>query len=325
MKKLDIGKLRLDGNLILAPMSGVTNLPFRLLCRMYGASLVYSEMASSEAIVRQNQKSMERGSSCMEEKPLGIQLMGADADAISRSAIILQERYRPDLIDINLGCPAQNIIKNGCGSELLKKPEVVRDIIRQLSGSLDVPLTAKMRIMNSFEATLEIARIIEKEGADAIIIHGRTQKQGYSGESNLEFIKGIKKELSIPVIANGDIRDEQAAKHVLEYTQCDGLMIGRAAIGNPYIFRRISHYLDKGEILPERTFGEKLDDFIEYSCMCRKFGILTCNNLKQNAMWFTRGMENIKPVRMELNDAEDIESILGIIGGLRGEEFENPG
>lgn len=120
MKKLEIGKLRLEGNLILAPMSGVTNLPFRLLCRMYGASLVYSEMASSEAIVRQNQKSMERGFTCMEERPLGIQLMGSDTDAIARSAIILQERYRPDLIDINLGCPAQNIIRNGCGAELEK-------------------------------------------------------------------------------------------------------------------------------------------------------------------------------------------------------------
>lgn len=188
-----------------------------------------------------------------------------------------------------------------------------------------MPLTAKMRIMNRFEATLEIARIIEKEGADAIIVHGRTQKQGYSGKSNLESIRRIKNELSIPVIANGDICDEQAAKHVLEYTQCDGLMIGRAAIGNPYIFRRISHYLDKGEILPEKTFGEKLDDFIEYGSLCRKFGMLACNNLKQNAIWFTKGMENIKTVRVEINDAEDIDSIMGIMDGLKGEALNSPG
>lgn len=317
---MNIGKLRLDGNLFLAPMSGVTNLPFRLLCKKYGAKLVYSEMTFSEAIVRENQKSMKRGFTCNEERPLGIQLLGSNPDTLARSAVILQERFMPDLIDINLGCPARNIIKNECGSALLKKPELIGEIVKNLSQSLDTPLTAKMRVLDSLEKTLEIARIIEKAGADALIVHGRTPKQGYSGRSSHAIIKSIKSELSIPVIANGDIRDEKIAMHVLEYTQCDGLMIGRAAIGNPYIFRRISNYLDTGEILSERTFGERLDDFFEYAALCRKYDVMAYSDLKLKAQRFLRNKENIKSVREKINYARDIDSIMGIMEGLRSRD-----
>lgn len=220
--------------------------PIQAALQKYGAALVFSEMASSEAIIRLNEKSKTRLLSCTEERPLGIQLMGSSADNLVRSALFVQEKYNPDIIDVNLGCPAQEIIKNGCGSALLKKPGLIRDIISGLSGSINVPLTAKMRILDNYDDSLKIARTIEKAGADALIVHGRTQKQQYSGKSNIEIIKKIKKELSIPVLANGDIVDELSARNVLEYTGCDGLMIGRAAMGNPYIFRRISYYLDEG-------------------------------------------------------------------------------
>ncbi|MFA4957561.1 MAG: tRNA dihydrouridine synthase DusB [Candidatus Methanoperedens sp.] len=316
MRPLTIGNLKLKGNLVLAPMSGVTNLPFRLLCKKYGVSLVISEMTSSEAVVRQNPKSIERGFTCADERPMGIQLMGSVPENLARSAYFLQERYRPELIDVNFGCPAQEIIKNGCGSGLLRKPELIGKIIEQLSQTLEVPLTAKMRILPDFGETLKIARIIEKAGAYAITVHGRTQKQGYSGKSDLDFIKGIKKELSIPVIANGDICDEKSASNVLEYTGCDGLMIGRAAIGNPYIFRRISHYLDTGEILPEQEKCERLGDFFEYVAMRRNYDMLSFNDLKLNAMWFIKGMENVKKVRVEINKTQDIDSIIGIMRGL---------
>jgi tRNA-dihydrouridine synthase B len=316
MTHLKIGKLRLDGNLILAPMSDVTNLPFRLLCKKYGASLVYSEMVCSGGIVRRNAESVDRCLTSEGEKPFGIQLLGSDAADLVNSAHILQERYNPDLFDINLGCPAQNVIKNGFGSALLKNPEIIGEIIEQLSFALDIPLTAKIRILNSFDETLRIAKLIEKSGADAITVHGRTQKQGFSGSSNLEFIKGIKKELSIPVIANGDIYDEKTAREALEYTQCDGLMIGRAAIGNPYIFRKISHYLSTGELLPPQEINEKLRDFYEYTALCSKYEMLSLNDLKLSAQWFTKGMDNIKSVRIEINKANDIDSVMGIIGGL---------
>lgn len=317
MESLIIGKLRLDGNLVLAPMSGVTNLPFRLLCKKYCASLVYSEMTSSEAIVRKNSKSIERGFTCTGERPMGIQLMGSVPENLASSALFLQERYRPEIFDVNFGCPAQSVIKNGCGSGLLKKPELMGEIIAQLSDSLDVPLTAKIRIIENFDETLKIAKIIEKAGADAITVHGRTQKQGYSGKSNLEFIKGIKRELSIPVIANGDIFDEKTAKKVLESTGCDGLMIGRAAIGNPFIFKKISHYLETGEILPPQAKGERLADFFEYAQLCRNYEMLSFNDLKLNAQWFIRGIENVKKVRVKINETRDIDSLMGIMSGLK--------
>lgn len=317
MNSLTIGKLRLDGNLILAPMSGVTNLPSRLLCRKYGASLVYSEMTSSEAVVRQNLKSIEKGFTCPGEKPMGIQLMGSVPANLAASAFFLQERYMPELIDINFGCPARSVIKNGCGSGLLKKPELIREIIEQLSGSLDIPLTAKIRIVENFHEALKIAKIIEKSGASAITVHGRTQKQGYSGKSNLDFIKGIKSELSIPVIANGDIFDEKTAIKVLEYTQCDGLMIGRAAIGNPFIFKKISHYLTTGEILPPQQPAERLADFFKYTELCRNYNMLTYNDLKRNAQWFTKGMEKVKHVRVNINKTADVDSIMWIMDGLK--------
>ena len=225
----------------------------------------------------------------------------------------MQERYRPELIDVNFGCPAQEIIKNGCGSGLLKKPELIGKIIEQLSQTLEVPLMAKMRVLGDFGQTLKIARIIEKAGADAITVHGRTQKQGYSGKSDLDLIKGIKKELSIPVIANGDIYDEKSASHVLEYTDCDGLMIGRAAIGYPYIFKRISNYLDTGELLPEQERSERLGDFFEYVALRRDYDMLSFNDLKLNAMWFMKGMENVKKVRVEINKMHDIDSIMSIM------------
>lgn len=316
--RINIGKLRLDGNLILAPMSSVTNLPFRLLCRRYGASLVYSEMVFSEAILRENDKSMARVFTCEEERPLGIQLLGPDAGSLVNSARIITGKYAPEVIDVNLGCPAKSVINIGCGAALLKRPDNIGDIIEKLSGSLDVPLTAKMRVLGDAGETLGIARIIEKAGADALVVHGRTQKQQYSGKSNLDIIKSIKRELSIPVIANGDIADERTAKHVLEYTQCDGLMIGRAAIGNPYIFRRIAHYLGKGELLPPQTLHERLEDFFEYVGLCRRYGMLTFRDLSAKAMWFTKGLENIKPVRIALNGAKDAGSILGVMEKLRG-------
>ena len=314
---MNIGKLKLNGNLILAPMAGITNLPMRLLCKKYGASLVYSEMISGEAVVRGNKESMDRGFTCTDEKPFGIQLMGKDPDNLTKAALIMQDKFHPELFDMNLGCPAQDIIKAGCGCELLKNPTLIGKIIQGLTDSLDVPVTAKIRILNSLEDTLEIARIVERSGASAITVHGRTQRQGYSGRSNLDFIRDIKKELSIPVIANGDISDELTARQVLDHTECDSIMIGRAAIGDPHIFRRISHFLDKGDFLPPGEFYGRLDDLFEYIELCRRFNMLTFNDLKLKSYWFLKNRENIKSVRKKMSGAKDIDSIIEILEELR--------
>ena len=319
---MKIGKLNLHGNLVLAPMSGVTNLPLRLLCKKYGASLVYSEMISSEAVVRENPKSIALGKIAEQERPIGIQLMGCEPDTLQRSALILEKIYKPDIIDLNIGCPAQEVVRSGCGCALLNNTGIIRDIIEQLNGSLDVPVTAKMRVLESPEKTIEVAKTIEKAGASALTVHGRTHKQGYSGKVNLEKIKAIKSAISIPVIANGDIRDEKIASHVLEYTQCDGLMIGRAAIGDPYIFHRISHYLKTGELLSQRTFDERLDDFFEYVELSRSYDLLTFNDLKLKAQRFLKNRENIKCVRERLNGAVDIDSIMKIMEEAKAGSFQ---
>jgi tRNA-dihydrouridine synthase B len=314
---MNLGKLNLYGNLFLAPMSGVTNLPLRLLCKKYGASLVYSEMISSEAIVRENPKSISLGLIAAKERPVGIQLMGSDPDILQRSALILDKIYRPDIIDLNFGCPAQDVVRNGCGCALLEKTGIIRDIVEHLTGSLDVPVTAKMRVLDSSELTIEVAKTLEKAGASGITVHGRTMKQGYSGKVNLEKIRAIKSAITIPVIANGDIRDEKTASHVLEYTRCDGLMIGRAAIGDPYIFRRISYYLETGEMLPKRNFDERMDDFFEYARLCSRYDLLVFNDLKLKAQRFLRNRENIRSVREHLNGALDIDSIMKIMDDAR--------
>ncbi len=310
---MKLGKLNLRGNLVLAPMSGMTNLPLRLLCKKYGASLVYSEMISSEAVVRENQKSIALGQIAAQERPIGIQLMGSEPDTLERSAQILKKIYRPDIIDLNFGCPAQDVVRSGCGCALLKNPGIIREIIEQLTGSLDMPVTAKMRVLDSPERTIEVAKTIEKAGASAITVHGRMQKQGYSGNVNLEIIKAIKSTISIPVIANGDIRDERTASCALEYTQCDGLMIGRAAIGDPYIFRRILYYMETGEMLPQRTFDERLEDFFEYAKTCQRYDMLAYSDLKLKAQCFLKRRENIRTVRERLNGAMDIDSIMRIM------------
>lgn len=314
---MKIGKLKLHGALVLAPMSGMTNLPIRLLCKKYGASLVYSEMISSEAIVRENPKSISRGLIAAEERPVGIQLMGSDPETLKRSTQILERIYEPDIIDLNFGCPAQEVVRSGCGAALLKNTGIIREIIERLTGSLDVPITAKMRILDSIDSTVEIAQTIEKAGAAALTVHGRTQKQGYSGKVNLETIRAVKCAISIPVIANGDIRDETSACHALEYTQCDGLMIGRAAVGDPYIFRRISHYIETGELLPHRTFDERLDDFFEYAKLCRRYEMLSYRDIKIKAQRFLKNRADIKSVRQRMNGAIDIDSIMEIMEEAR--------
>ncbi len=319
---MKIGKLKLPGNLVLAPMSGMTNLPLRLLCKKYGASLVYSEMISSEAVVREKPKSIALGLIAAQERPIGIQLMGSEPNTLQRSALILERIYEPEIIDLNFGCPAQDVVRSGCGCALLMNTGVIREIIERLTGSLDVPVTAKIRVLDSPEKTIEVAKTIEKAGAAALTVHGRTQKQGYSGKVNLEIIKAIKSAISIPVIANGDIRDEKTASCALEYTQCDGLMIGRAAIGDPYLFHRISHYLKTGELLPQRTFDERMDDFFEYEKLCRRYDLLAFNDLKLKAQRFLKKRENIKCVRERLNGAVDIDSIIKIMEEAKAGTFQ---
>lgn len=316
LKKMKIGKTELPGNLLLAPMADVTNLAFRLLCKQHGADFTYTEMISAEALLRDNRKSLLKGISCPEEQPFGVQLVGNSKESLVKAALIIEEFYRPAVIDVNMGCPVSRIVQTGCGSALLQSPEKAYEIIAGLSDCLETPVSAKVRILGKVEKSLEIARLIEKAGALALTVHGRTREQMYSGNSNLEQVRAIKEELSIPVIANGDIKDEQSAAKVQELTGCDGLMIGRAAIGNPYIFSRIRHFLSTGEYLntdPQSKQNQQIEDFETYLALLKEFDLLSSINLKTHAQWFTKGLSGSRNIRQKINGLKDPDSIISVI------------
>lgn len=307
---MKIADVKIPGNIFLAPMSNVTNLPFRLMCRKYGASLSYSEMISSDAVIYSNEKTINRAVSCGDERPLGIQIFGNRPEKMVAAALQIEEIYGPELIDINFGCPAKLLTKDGCGSALLRSPELIYEIVRTLSDELSTPVTAKIRIVESMEKTLEIARLIESAGACAITVHGRTKQQQYSGKANHDYAKKIKQELSIPVIANGDIADEISAKQTLEYTGCDGIMIGRAAMGNPFLFKRISHYLETGEMLDYKPCSQRIADLREYFDLLEEYDLMHTVNVKAQAQWFTRGMRNGRHIRRSIAGSGSVTAIL---------------
>ncbi|MCL7410334.1 MAG: tRNA dihydrouridine synthase DusB [Methanosarcinaceae archaeon] len=313
---MKIANISLPNNLFLAPMANVTNLAFRMLCKKYGASLTYSEMISADAVVRQGEKTMQRGMTCEDERPFCIQIFGNSPETITEAALILEEIYKPAIIDVNMGCPAPLIVRQECGSVLLNFPSLVYDIVNRLTDNISTPVSAKIRVVDDMEKTLEIARTIEDAGACAITVHGRTREQMYSGTSSLKYAKAIKKELSIPVIANGDIKDGESAKHALQYTGCDGIMIGRAAIGHPYIFRQISHYLENGESFEFDHCTQQVNDFMEYIVLLEKYGIFSLGDVKAQSKAFTKGVLGSRHIREELNDKKTIESIIGVISEM---------
>jgi nifR3 family TIM-barrel protein len=310
---MNIGDLEIKGNIFLAPMCNVTSLPFRLLCKKYGAAMMYSEMIHADAYIRDNEKSAKRAYFLEEERPIGIQLTGSDIDILERAIKKIEKELHPDLVDINIGCPAYNVIKSGAGSALLKDSAKLSALVKRLSSAIKIPLTCKIRILPYEEDTIKIAKIIEKSGAKAITVHGRTVKQKYSGKADWEIIRKVKETISIPVILNGDIRDEESAERAFENTGCDAVMIGRAVIGNPFLFRRINHYLQTGEKLPEMAIKERAEEFSEFIGLCRKYGYTNIAYIKMEATNFAKkftGAAKIREGISKCSNAEDIERIL---------------
>ncbi len=275
-------------------MAEVTDLPFRLLCRRYGSSLAYTEQLSSLAIVRENKKTLELAKTNEHDKPVGLQLFGRNSDILVEAARKLEKSF--DIIDLNCGCPSKKIVQQGYGSALLQEKERLYEIIATLVASIQKPITVKMRSGFKKVEALEIVKMLEKAGAAAIAIHGRTQAQGYSGKANWDVIKEIKQAISIPVIGNGDVISPEKAKEMLEYTKCDYVMIGRAAKSNPWIFKQILHYFETGEII-QQTREEKLQLLQEYLELvkCPRIKIM-----KERAMDFTRGLGNSAKLRASL-------------------------
>ncbi len=311
---MKIGNLKIKGKLFLAPMSNVTNLPFRLLCKKYEVAMVYSEMINADAFLRQSPKTGKRIYFIDEERPIGVQLFGSDEKVLIMAAKKIEKELRPEVIDINIGCPAYDVMKTGGGASLLKDEKKLQMLISTLSSAISIPLTCKIRITKEVEKILKIAKIIEKSGAKAITIHGRTARQKYSGKANWDIIKKIKANAKIPIILNGDVVDEVSAEKAFSYTKCDAVMIGRAAIGNPYLFKRINYYLDTKTILEKQTLKQKNEDFYEYLRLCRRYKYTSITSIKTQAHNFMKGFEGARTIRQKISKSKTINEIINLLG-----------
>jgi len=300
---------KLKGKAMLSPMAGVTDVAFRELCKKYGAALTCTEFLNSTAIVKKNTRTLEMLKKSDLEIPSQVQLFGNNVEQVIAAAKYCEKYF--DIIDVNCGCPAWKVIKTGAGSELLKSPEKIGDFILALSKSINKPVTLKIRkgINDKNINAVEIAKIAEKSGAAAIGIHGRTQSQGYSGKADWDIIREVKKAVNIPVIGNGDVFTPEDFKKRLEESKVDYILVARAAIGNPYIFKQINDYLETGKY---KKTPNKLKLFSEYLELAEKYNV-NFKQIKSHAINFTKGIEKGAILRKELSMCKTLEELKNIL------------
>lgn len=312
IKQLQIGNVTLKNNLILAPMAGVTDLPFRLLCKEQGAGLLCMEMVSAKAILYKNKNTEELLTIDPRENPVSLQLFGSDPDIISEIAKQMEDRPF-DILDINMGCPVPKVVNNGDGSALMKNPKLAGEVIEKTVRAIQKPVTVKIR--KGFDEdhvnAVEMAHIAEESGAAAVAVHGRTREQFYSGKADWDIIRQVKERVSIPVIGNGDLLTAEDVIAMEKQTGCDGFMIARGAEGNPWIFRQILHYFETGEQLPKPDFSEMTEMLLRHAKMQLEFkGEYTgIREIRKHAAWYTAGYRNSSKLRGRINEVENYEQL----------------
>lgn len=309
---MKIKDVEFENNVFLAPMAGIADRAFRELCINYGAGYTASEMVSSKGLTMGDKKSGELLTLGEIENPAGVQIFGDNPEIMAQAAKMCI-KYHPNIIDINMGCPAPKIAMNGGGASLMKNPLLAGEIIKAVSKAVDIPVTVKIRKGWDDEniTAVELAKIAEKNGAAAITVHGRTRMQMYSGKVDYDIIAKVKKAVDIPVIANGDIVDEQSAAIMFEKTNCDAIMIGRGALGNPWIFRRINAYLNECRVLPDVSINEKMvvmlkhiQKIIEY-----KGEYTAMREARHHAAYYTKGIRGGAALRKEISTFEHFEQL----------------
>ena len=314
--ELRIGNTILENNVILAPMAGVTDLPFRLLCREQGAGCVVTEMVSAKAILYNNRNTKELLQIHPQERPAAVQLFGSDPDIMAQIAARIEDGPY-DFIDVNMGCPVPKVVNNGEGSALMKNPKQAEKVLSAMVKAVKKPVTVKFR--KGFNDTsvnaVEFAKMAEGSGVAAVAVHGRTREQYYSGKADWDIIRQVKEAVKIPVIGNGDIFTPQDAGRMMEETGCDGIMVARGAKGNPWIFRRINHYLDTVEILPGPSIEEIQAMILRHGHMLAAYkGEQTAmREMRGHVAWYTKGMPHSAALRNEINQVETLKGLAGLL------------
>ena len=317
---MQIGNVKLPNNIALGPMAGVTDLPFRILCKEQGAGLIYTEMVSAKGIYYNNKNTEDLLRVEEEERPVALQLFGSDPQIMSEMAKKIEERNF-DILDINMGCPVPKIVNNGEGSALMKNPVLAGQIVEAIAKAIKKPVTVKIRrgFFRDECTAPEFAKVLEESGAAAIAVHGRTREQFYSGEADWEVIRQVKEAVKVPVIGNGDIFTPMDAERMIKETGCDGVMIARGARGNPWIFKQTEEYLRSGAVPEKPSFDEVIEMIKRHAVLITDFKgeYLGIREMRKHVAWYTTGYKGSAKLRGQINEVETMEQLVELLEHYR--------